>query len=118
MANNQSLLHARALRRKARTRASIALRSEVPRLSVHRTLRYIYAQIIDDMGGKTVAATSDLKLKVTGTKKERAAQVGAEIAKLAVTAGVSQVRFDRGQFKYHGRVAQLADAAREAGLTF
>jgi large subunit ribosomal protein L18 len=114
----QSLLHTRMQRRRARTRASISLRSDLPRLSVHRTLRYMYAQIINDETGTTVAATSDLALKATGTKVEKAAQVGTEIAKLALAAGVTQVRFDRGSFQYHGRVASLAEAARTAGLKF
>lgn len=107
-----------AVLRRNRTRAKLALHQELPRLSVHRTLSAIYAQIIDDAAGKTVVSTSDLVLKPKGTKTERAQAVGAEIAKLAKEKKISAVRFDRGARKYHGRIAALADAARAAGLKF
>ena len=113
-----SLTHQTDLRRARRTRAKLAENKELPRLSVHRTLRHVYAQIIDDNAGKTVASTSDLALKLTGNKTEVATKVGAEIAKLAKTKKVTAVRFDRGSRKYHGRIAALAQAARESGLTF
>ena len=88
------------------------------RLSVYRSSKNIYAQIIDDAAGKTLVSTSDLVLKPKGTKTERAKAVGLEIAKLAKEKKISAVRFDRGARKYHGRIAALADAAREGGLTF
>ncbi len=113
-----STYYAAMLRRRARTRASLAQNQEFPRLSVHRTLRHIYAQIIDDKAGRTLVATSDKALKLSGTKTEDASKVGQEIAKLALAAGVTNVRFDRGSFKYHGRIAAVAEAAREAGLQF
>ena len=92
-----------------------------PRLSVHRSGRHIYAQVIDDAAGKTLAAAStldkDLKGKTAATK-EGAAAVGKALADRAKKAGVSQVVFDRGGFLFHGRVKALADAAREGGLEF
>lgn len=109
--------HANRIRRAARTRAKLALHQELPRLSVHRTLRHIYAQIIDDTKGTTIAAASDLTVKGKGTKSEIAKLVGAAIATQAKEKKVNAVRFDRGSFKYHGRVAALAEAARENGLT-
>jgi len=116
-------------RRKERTRyqlkrKSVASKNGVrPRLSVHRTGKNIYAQVIDDTEGKTLAAASTLsaelqkKLK-TGADKAAAAAVGEMIAKLAIKAGVKEVVFDRGGFLYTGRVKALAEAAREAGLVF
>ncbi len=106
------------IRRRNRTRAALKTNTELPRLSVHRSLRSMYAQIIDDATGTTLAHVSDRSIKATGTKTERATQVGAEIAKLAIEKKVKAVRFDRGARKYHGRIAAVADAARGAGLTF
>ena len=107
-----------------RRRVRTALREHAsgkPRLSVHRSGRHIYAQVIDDAAGKTVAAAStldkDLKGK-TGATKDGAAAVGKAVAERAKAAGVSQVVFDRGGFLFHGRVKALADAAREGGLEF
>ena len=110
--------HVRFLRRKHRTRTSLAQNQEVPRLSVHRTLRHIYAQIIDDKTGVTLASASDHTLTTKGTKTEIARQVGATVAKLANSKKVTAVRFDRGAFGYHGRVAALAEGARAEGLQF
>jgi len=91
------------------------------RLSVHRSGRHIYAQVIDDAAGKTLASASsldkDLKAK-TGATRDRAAAVGKAVAERAKKAGVSSVVFDRGGFLFHGRVKALADAAREGGLEF
>ena len=109
---------------KRRQRVRTALRTrggDRPRLSVHRSGRHIYAQVIDDAQGKTVAAAStldkDLKGK-GGTTKDAAAAVGKAVAERAAKAGVKQVIFDRGGFLFHGRVKALADAAREGGLEF
>jgi large subunit ribosomal protein L18 len=94
-----------------------------PRLSVHRSSRHIYAQVIDDANGHTVAAASTLekemkgKLK-TGADKAAAAAVGTLLAERAVGAGVSDVVFDRGGYRFHGRIKALADGAREGGLRF
>ena len=107
-----------------RRRVRTALRSRAagkPRLSVHRSGRHIYAQVIDDASGNTVASAStldkDLKGK-TGATKDGAAAVGKAVAERAKKAGVSSVVFDRGGFLFHGRVKALADAAREGGLEF
>ncbi|MFK7889488.1 MAG: 50S ribosomal protein L18 [Granulosicoccus sp.] len=110
------------LRRARRTRAKIRELS-VPRLTVHRTPRHIYAQVIDADGGHVLAAAStvakDVRSEVkNGGNVDAATTVGKRIAEKAVAAGVSQVAFDRAGFKYHGRVKALADAARENGLKF
>ena len=109
-------------RRRRRVRTALRARSSgKPRLSVHRSGRHIYAQVIDDALGKTLASAStldkDLKAK-TGATKEVAAAVGKALAERAKKAGVSKVVFDRGGFLFHGRVKALADAAREGGLEF
>ena len=109
---------------KRRQRVRSKLRSQVagrPRLSVHRTGRHIYAQVIDDSKGATVASAStldkDVKAK-NGSTSEAAAEVGKRVAEAAKKAGVTSVVFDRGGFLFHGRVKALADAAREGGLEF
>ncbi|MBA4765199.1 MAG: 50S ribosomal protein L18 [Erythrobacter sp.] len=104
-----------------RRRVRTALRNRAggkPRLSVHRTGKHIYAQIIDDAEGKTVAAASTLGVKGTGANVDAAKKVGTDIAAAAKKAGVTTVVFDRGGFLFHGRVKALADAAREGGLEF
>ncbi|GIL37782.1 50S ribosomal protein L18 [Roseiterribacter gracilis] len=111
-------------RRKLRVRASMRkIRSDRPRLSVHRTSQHIYAQVIDDAGQKTLAAASTLDTSLKGELKsganiDAAKRVGALVAERAKAAGVTQVRFDRGAYIFHGRVKALAEAAREAGLDF
>ena len=109
-------------RRRRRVRTALRARSSgKARLSVHRSGRHIYAQVIDDAAGTTLAAASsldkDLKAK-TGATKDSAAAVGKAVAERAKKAGVSTVVFDRGGFLFHGRVKALADAAREGGLEF
>ena len=94
---------------------------ERPRLSVYRSNKEIYAQIIDDTSGKTLAAASSRDKDLSGakgTKSEKAAEVGKLLAKKALAAGVEAVAFDRGGYQYHGRVKSLADGAREGGLKF
>ena len=111
-------------RRRARTRYQVRkLGGGKPRLSVHRTNKQIYAQIIDDLAGGTVAAASTMDQDFrsggkSGGNSEAAAVVGKLIAERAKAAGIEQVVFDRGGFRFHGRVKALADAAREAGLKF
>ncbi len=111
-------------RRKRRVRSALKRQANGrPRLSVHRSSKHIYAQIIDDLKGHTVAAASsldkDLKGKLkTGADTAAAAEVGKLVAERAVKAGVAAVVFDRGAYKYHGRIKALADAAREGGLQF
>jgi large subunit ribosomal protein L18 len=97
--------------------------SNRPRLSVFRSHKHVYAQIIDDQAGRTLATASTLDGQVReqiryGGNKAAAAAVGKAIAQKAIEAGIQQVVFDRREYKYHGRVAALADAAREAGLKF
>lgn len=106
-------------RRAIRTRARIRGTAARPRLSVFRSSAHIYAQVINDETGRTLASASDLTIDAKGKKPlEVAALVGAEVANHAKAAGVTTVVFDRGSYLYHGRVKRLADAAREAGLAF
>jgi len=114
---------AKQLRRHLRVRGKISGTPERPRLAIFRTLNHIYAQIIDDVAGKTLASTSTLvaanrtKLaKASNTEQSKA--IGLDIAARAKAAGITKVVFDRGGFRYHGRVKALADGAREAGLRF
>jgi len=110
----------RTKRRKLRIRSSIKSVKTLKRarLSVFRSSKYIYAQIIDDTQGVTLAQFSSRALGVEGNKTVAAAAVGKAIAEAALAKGVKQVVFDRGEYKYHGRVKALADAAREGGLDF
>ena len=110
-------------RRKARIRKRISGTSERPRLSVFRSARHIYAQVVDDSGGGTLAAASTLSPDLRGTleaddKTGAAKKVGAQIAKMCLERKVEKVVFDRNGFLYHGRIKALAEAAREAGLNF
>jgi len=117
----------RRLRRKRRVRKKIFGTPERPRLSVYRSLKHIYAQIIDDTIGHTLVSASSLspeirerweELKKEGGKTAIARAVGELLGKRAVEAGIKRVAFDRGGFKYHGRVKALAEGARSAGLEF
>ncbi len=106
---------------KMRVRSKISGTADRPRLSVFRSNKQISVQLIDDVAGKTLAATSSLAKDVAeqnGSKGEKAAMVGKSIAELAAKAGITSVVFDRNGYLYHGRVKQLAEAAREAGLKF
>ena len=108
------------IRRARKTRAKIS-ELAVPRLSIHRTPRHIYAQVIDASGSEVIASASTVQSDLKGQVKytgniDAATAVGKAIAEKALAAGVSSVAFDRSGFKYHGRVKALADAAREAGL--
>jgi large subunit ribosomal protein L18 len=118
-----------AIRREHRTSRHARVRTKVrgvpqrPRLNVFRSLRHIYAQVIDDTTGSTLAAVSTKSPALTegfggGAKTELAEKVGSAIAKQAREAGVTHVVFDRGGYKYHGRVKALAEAARKGGLEF
>ena len=114
----------RFLRRRRRTRAALRKHAhERPRLSVFRSSKHIYAQVIDDALGRTIAAASSLERSLreqlkTGADRAAAEQVGKLLAERAKSAGVAAVVFDRGGYRYHGRVKALADGAREAGLVF
>lgn len=107
-------------RRHLRVRRNITGTPERPRLAVFRSNRYIYAQVIDDVAGTTVAAASshEQSLRSKSLSRETAAEVGTLIAERAKNAGIDTVVFDRGGYPYHGRVKALADAAREGGLEF
>ena len=115
--------NAKLQRRKNRIRRRITGTTERPRLSVYRSLKHIYAQIIDDMAGRTLVAAATTLGEVRGELKnggniEAAKRVGKTIAQKAVAAGIKTVCFDRGGRRYHGRIKALADAAREGGLSF
>ncbi len=107
-------------RRHRRVRKSVTGTTSRPRLAVYRSNRYIYAQVIDDQVGRTVAAASsqEAPLRTKTLSADTAGEVGKLVAERAKEAGISAVVFDRGGFKYHGRIKALADAAREAGLEF
>jgi large subunit ribosomal protein L18 len=111
----------RRTQRKARTSGAVRGSTERPRLSIFRSVKNIYAQIIDDTTGKTLVAASSVE-KTTGLKhggnQKAAIEIGKAIATKAVAKGITQVAFDRNGYRYHGRVKALADAAREAGLKF
>lgn len=112
----------RRTRRRIGIRKRVSGTAERPRLSIFRSLNHMYAQVIDDLTGTTIAAAStrdkDLKVDSSTGNASAAAAVGAKIAENAKAKGVTTVTFDRGGFKFHGRVKALADAAREGGLKF
>jgi large subunit ribosomal protein L18 len=110
-------------KRRTRVRAKISGTAERPRLSIFRSSKHIYAQVIDDLAGTTLAAASTLDKDLAGqlestSNAEAAKAVGVLVGKKALSKGISKVVFDRGGYNYHGRVAALADGAREAGLEF
>jgi len=106
------------IRRHNRVRAKISGTKDVPRLCVFKSNQHIYAQLINDEAHKTLASASDVKAKVEGKKVDKASFVGAEIAKLGKALKIEKVVFDRGGFKYHGRIKSVAEAARANGLKF
>ncbi|MDP4092450.1 MAG: 50S ribosomal protein L18 [Bacillota bacterium] len=120
---NKPISNEARLRKHARVRKKVTGTSERPRLNVFRSLNHIYAQIIDDTTGVTIVSAStldpDIKGKIKfGGNKEAAKEVGKLVATKATEKGIKQVVFDRGGYIYHGRVKELADSAREAGLEF
>ena len=122
MEHSRTILRQR-LRRRHRVRRFIRGTAERPRLSVSRTHKHIYAQVIDDVSGRTLASASTRDKQIRdglgfGGNKQAAEAIGRAVAERARSAGVTKVCFDRGEFRYHGRVAALADAARAAGLEF
>ena len=104
-------------RRHLRVRKAVSGTAERPRLVVFRSLKHIYAQLVDDTTGHTIATVSDLGIE-QGKKGERAAEVGKLIAERAKTAGITRVVFDRAGYRYHGRIKAVADGARKGGLEF
>jgi large subunit ribosomal protein L18 len=122
MEHSRTILRQR-LRRTRRVRRSIRGTAERPRLTVFRTHKHIYAQVIDDVAGRTLAAASSMDKQIRATvgfggNRQAAEAIGRAVAERAKAAGVSKVCFDRGGCRYHGRVAALAEAARAAGLEF
>lgn len=112
----QKLLHRH--RRHTRIRARLSGTAEKPRLSVFRSLSHHFVQLIDDKKGVTIASVSDFKTKKKGPKAEKARELGLQIAKIALEKGITSCVFDRGGYKYHGRVKAIAEGAREGGLKF
>ena len=115
--------HKARTRRHLRVRMKISGTPERPRLNVYRSIKHIYAQVIDDTQGHTVAAASTLDKEVVPqldgkSKKEQAALVGKALAERTIAAGITDVVFDRGGYQFHGRVKALADSARKSGLKF
>lgn len=120
---HQKSLNVQRWRRKNRVRKRLRGDAEQPRLSVHRSNKHLYCQLIDDEVGKTLCSAStrdkDIAAKIkNGGNCEAAKFIGQTIAEKAKAAGVTRIKFDRGSYRYHGRVAELANAAREAGLEF
>jgi large subunit ribosomal protein L18 len=105
-------------RRHARVRSVVFGTKDRPRLAVFRSASHIYAQLIDDEQGKTLAQASSMSIKTKNAKTDKSVEVGKNIAEQAKALKIEHVSFDRGGFRYHGRVKALADAAREAGLQF
>ena len=121
--NHEKYIAKQQQRRRRHVRGVVRGTAERPRLTVFRSLQHIYCQVVDDFSGKTLASASTRDKEVRGDVKyggnvDAAKAVGQAIAQRAKAAGVSAVCFDRGHYKYHGRVAALADAAREGGLEF
>ncbi len=108
----------KALLRAARVRSRIRGTAERPRLTVKRSAKHIYAQLIDDSAGKTVAAASDMKMTTKGKPMEIAALVGKELGEKAVAAKVTYAVVDRGSYRYHGRLKALCEAVQSAGVSF
>ncbi len=99
-------------------RSKVSGTPEKPRMTVFRSNKQVYVQVIDDKAGKTLVSASSLKMEEKVTKKEQAAKVGEMVSKLALEAGITTVVFDRNGYLYHGRVKEVADAARKGGLKF
>lgn len=118
MKNKTSHKATKRLKNRARIRKKVDGATERPRLSVYRSGAHIYAQIIDDSTGKTLAAYSTLEGKLTKKNIETAKQVGSELAKRAIGKNIKSVVFDRSGYVYHGRVKAVAEGAREGGLSF
>jgi large subunit ribosomal protein L18 len=121
--NHQKAKHKQQLRRRRHVRSKITGTTERPRLTVFRSSKHIYAQLIDDLTGKTLAAASSATADVRqslpyGGNVKAASEVGKKIAAVAKERGITKVAFDRGHYRYHGRVKALADGAREGGLNF
>lgn len=115
---NMAEKRVKRIKNKARIRKKVDGTSERPRLAVFKSARHIYAQLVDDVKGQTVASSSTLAIEGKGKKSELAKQVGADLAKKAIAKNIKDVVFDRSGYVYHGRVKAVAEGAREAGLNF
>ncbi|NMC51460.1 50S ribosomal protein L18 [Candidatus Kuenenbacteria bacterium] len=118
MKNNSKIKKDNLERRQKRIRAKIFGTPKIPRLSVSRSLKYIFLQLIDDQSGKTLVSVHSKNMDIKGTKTEIATSAGRELASKAKKAGINQCVFDRSGRKYHGRVKAVAEGARENGLQF
>lgn len=121
--NRAKMIRVSRLRRHARVRKVVRGNKARPRLTVYRSLKNIYAQVVDDSSGRTLCSASSISKaivdrQIKGTKLEMSKEVGRLVAERALEKGVKRVVFDKGGYKYHGRIRALADAAREAGLEF
>ncbi len=116
--NKNKIKQSLKLRRQKRTRAKIKGTAECPRLSVSKSLHYVYLQLIDDERGKTLVSLHSKSLKAKGTKTEIAKLAGVELAKKALAKKINRCVFDRGAGKYHGRIKAVAEGARQGGLKF
>ncbi len=115
---SQKIKHQKRARRHIRIRARMSGTTQTPRLIVFRSIRYIYAQLVDDSSGKILCAAHDMKLEKGSNKVDRAKKIGLELAEKAVKAGIEACVFDRNGYKYHGRVQAVAEGARAGGLKF
>lgn len=118
MKDSNKIKRAQSLRRKKRTRVKMTGTAEKPRLSVFRSLAHISAQAIDDVAGKTLLAISDKAIKAKGNKTAIAQLVGEAVGKKLVEQKINKIVFDKGAYKYHGRVKSLAEGIRKAGINF
>jgi large subunit ribosomal protein L18 len=118
MADKNIFKQAKRLKIRRRIRRKVSGTSERPRLTIYRSLNQIYAQLIDDVSGSTLVQTSSLRAEKSSGKISKSKQVGLELAKAAISKGISKVVFDRNGLKYHGRIKAVADGAREGGLEF
>lgn len=116
MIKSQKIKNEARQRRQRRVRAKVIGTPVCPRLSVYRSLSHIYTQLIDDQNGKTLVSANDSEVKIGKTKTEKATEVGKLLAQKAIDKKIEKAVFDRGMFRYHGRVKAVAEGAREAGL--
>ena len=118
MSKHQSKMNVNRTRRQKRIRAKISGIASRPRLSIYRSLRFLSAQVIDDQAGKTLVGMTEQKMKLKGTKTERAKEFAVRLAQELQKAGINAIVFDKRHYKYHGRVKSFADSLREQGIQF
>ena len=118
MKNIQKDIQSKEQRRRHRVRAKVSGTAKKPRLSVFRSAKHLFLQLIDDQQGRTIVFAKDSEVKKAGKPVEQAKEIGKLLAQKAIDAGIKTVVFDRGSYKYHGRVKAVAEGAREEGLKF